>query len=115
MATCPSCMSKVDTALVSRVPTDLQYKRHKQLLCCSIGLPISSVMATDIACIVRASLQPLPQLDLSLPLEGSGVSQTGEGACSLSARLAESNFVAAKVLVNAVDAPQNWACGLSAA
>ncbi len=72
-------------------------------------------MATDVACIVRASLWPLPQLDLSLPLEGSDVSQTGEGACSLSQRLAESNFVAAKVFVNAVNAPQQWAYALSAA
>ncbi len=72
-------------------------------------------MATDIASIVRTSLWPLPKLDLPLPLEGSGVSQTGEGACSLSERLAESNFMAAKVLVNAVDAPQKWACALSAA
>ena len=110
-----SCVSKVDTAQVSRVPADLRYKRHKQLLCFCTGLPISSVMATDIVCVVRASLWPLPKLDLPLPLEGSGVSQTGEGACSLPDRLAESNFVAAKMFVNAVDAPQKWACALSAA
>ena len=115
MATCPSCKSKVDTAQVSRVPTDLRYKRHKQLLWFCIGLPISSVMAADNACIVRASLWHLPQLDLSLPREGSDVSQTGEGACSLSERLGESNFVAAKFFVTAVDAPQEWACALSAA
>ena len=91
---------------MSRWPTDLQYKRHKQLLCFCTRLPISSAMATDIACIVRSSLWPLPKLDLPLPLEGSGVSQTGKGACSLSERLAESNCVAAKVCVKAVDAPQ---------